>query len=59
MIPTDQANLRAAPTFDKLKARQLVRVKREVATNNHAVSWKGFVIGRLEMNIADGVRNLS
>ncbi len=38
------ANLRAAPTFDELKARQLVRVKREVAKNNHAVSWKGFVI---------------
>src|SRR6266571_93859 len=29
MTPNDQANLRAAPTFDKLKARHLVRVERE------------------------------
>jgi hypothetical protein len=44
MTPNDQADRRAAPTFGKLKARQLVRVKREAAKNNWAISWNGFVI---------------
>src|SRR5258706_3367012 len=44
MTPNDQADRRAAPTFGKLKARQLVRVEREVAKNNCAISWNGFVI---------------
>src|SRR6266481_5603213 len=44
MTPNDQANLRAAPTVDKLKGSPARPVKREVAKNNHAVSWKGFVI---------------
>jgi hypothetical protein len=44
MTRNDQADRRPAPTFGKLKARQPVRFKREVARNNHAIARKAFVI---------------
>jgi hypothetical protein len=40
MTPNDQADRRAAPRFGKLKARQLVRVKREEAKNSRVISGR-------------------